>query len=90
MRFRSELTMHFGDYRVISSFALWPVRAQQPGGSCIVWLEYYDVVQKYYYSVGWDTQALAISGYGIVLATRGAKLWNGKVREWLQRRGKII
>lgn len=85
MFFKSKIPMHnYGDTRVIQRFAWFPTQVlnykdwQNTG---TVWLEKYDVVQKFYVTIGWHDDVSVVLGTGIVRAVAVAKIYDGKVIE---------
>lgn len=80
---RSQVNVKFGDHRVIRKFSFIPRTVVDYSKSTpllfTIWLEHYDVVQKYYTSLGWDTEAYALDGTGHFKARSGAWTWGGAV-----------
>jgi hypothetical protein len=81
VRFPKENTRRYryGDHRVLQRFALFPHRVADGQGSIytILW-ERYDVVQKYYMTVGWRDVYCLVLGAGRKIATENAKIYEGR------------
>jgi hypothetical protein len=73
----------FGDYRVVRKFAVFPISVVDTNRdeAGIVWLGYYDCVEKCYTSLQWVFQYDVVLGAGRKLAQELAILWDGRLIE---------
>ena len=70
-----------GDFRVIQRFAIFPrvLQDEYYKNLGVIWLGKYDLVQKFYPTVGWVDECATVLGTGIVIARYKVQLYSGRL-----------